>query len=176
MHVSKLHNYQQQQQQFRFLQAEATTTTTPETTTTIATKCPILPSTLISGIHESLPPFILLQNLVFYQIHYSTVLRLTPFLGFIYDSLDFLRLQVHVPQKPQKKRVDIIFFLLVDFKNGFVSMKGCRKRGLPVGYYYFLPKIDRVLMLQSFLFFTICTPKTTKAKTRKRLQLIHLSL
>ena len=84
--------------------------------------------------------------------------------------------QVHVPQKPQKKRVDIIFFLLVDFKNGFVSMKGCRKRGLPVGYYYFLPKIDRVLMLQIFLFFTICTPKTTKAKTRKRLQLIHLSL
>ena len=55
-------------------------------------------------------------------------------------------LQVHVPQKPQKKRVVIIFFLLVDFKNGFVSMKGCRKRGLPVGYYYFLPKIDRVLM------------------------------
>ena len=55
-------------------------------------------------------------------------------------------IQVHVPQKPQKKRVVIIFFLLVDFKNGFVSMKGCRKRGLPVGYYYFLPKIDRVLM------------------------------
>ena len=58
----------------------------------------------------------------------------------------FKLLQVHVPQKPQKKRVVIIFFLLVDFKNGFVSMKGCRKRGLPVGYYYFLPKIDRVLM------------------------------
>ena len=91
MHVSKLHNYQQQQQ-FWFLQAGATTTTTPETTTTITTKCPILPSTLISGIHESLPPFILLQNLVFYQIHYSSVLRLTAFLGFIYDSLDFLRL------------------------------------------------------------------------------------
>ena len=87
MHVSKLHNYQQQQQ-FRFLQAGATTTTTTEATLTITTKCPILPSTLISGIHESLPPFILLQNLVFYQIHYSSVLRLTPFLGFIYDSPD----------------------------------------------------------------------------------------
>ena len=63
---------------------------------------------------------------------------------------DFLRvkcpLQVHVPQKPQKKRVVITFFLLVVFKNSFVSMKGCRKRGLPVGYYYFLPKIDRILM------------------------------
>ena len=54
--------------------------------------------------------------------------------------------QVHGPQKPQKKRVVITFFLLVDFKNGFVSMKGCRKRGLPLGYHYFLPKIDRVLM------------------------------
>ena len=86
MHVSKLHNYQQQQQ-FRFLQAGATTTTTTETTLTKTTKCPILPYTLISGIHESLPPFILLQNLVFYQIHYSSVL--TPFLGFIYDSPDF---------------------------------------------------------------------------------------
>ena len=93
-----------------------------------------------------------------------------------FTYVGFPEVQVHVPQKPQKKRVDIIFFLLVDFKNGFVSMKGCRKRGLPVGYYYFLPKIDRVLMLQSFLFFTICTPKTTKAKTRKRLQLMHLSL
>ena len=88
MHESKLHNYQQQQQ-FRFLQAEATTTTTTETKLTITTKCPILPSTLISGIHESLPPFILLKNLVFYEIHYSSVLRLTPFLGFIYDSPDF---------------------------------------------------------------------------------------
>ena len=62
------------------------------------------------------------------------------------DEISPHYLQVHVPQKPQKKRVVIIFFLLVDFKNGFVSMKGCRKRGLPVGYYYFLPKIDRVLM------------------------------
>ena len=26
---------------------------------------------------------------MFYQIHYSSVLRLTPFLGFIYNSLDF---------------------------------------------------------------------------------------
>ena len=84
MHVSKLHNYQQQQQ-FRFLQAGATTTTTTETTTTITTKCAILPPSFISGIHESLPPFIWF----FYQIRYSSVLRLTPFLGFIYDSLDF---------------------------------------------------------------------------------------
>ena len=90
MHVSKLHNYQQQQQ-FRFLQPGTTTTTKTETTLTKTTKCPILPFTRIheftSGIHESLPPFILLQNLVFYQIHYSSVL--TPFLGLIYDSPDF---------------------------------------------------------------------------------------
>ena len=57
-----------------------------------------------------------------------------------------ITVQVHVPQKPQKKRVVITFFILVAFKNGFVSMKGWRKRGLPVGCHYFLPKIDRVLM------------------------------
>ena len=62
------------------------------------------------------------------------------------EQLKHFKVQVHVPQKPQKKRVVITFFLLVAFKNGFVSMKGCRKRGLPIGYYYFLPKIDRVLM------------------------------
>ena len=83
---------------------------------------------------------------VFIKLNSPTLLVLVRKREKSQQYFDFSALQVHVPQKPQKKRVVIIFFLLVDFKNGFVSMKGCRKRGLPVGYYYFLPKIDRVLM------------------------------
>ena len=82
----------------------------------------------------------------FFQTSYIRHEKKAEILGYSKLFKFFVYLQVHVPQKPQKKRVVIIFFLLVDFKNGFVSMKGCRKRGLPVGYYYFLPKIDRVLM------------------------------
>ena len=83
MLVSKLHNYQQQQQ-FRFLQSGATTTTTIETTTTITMKCHSSMVFMNHFLHS-----FFFKNLVFYQIHYSSVLRLTPFLGFIYDSLDF---------------------------------------------------------------------------------------
>ena len=44
--------------------------------------------------------------------------------------------------KSHKKACGYNFLATSCFQKWFVSVKGCTKRGLPIGYHYFLPKID----------------------------------
>ncbi len=75
-----------------------------------------------------------------------------------------VHVQVYVPQQPQKSVSLWFSFYLLLSKMAFVNYI-LQKWVLPGGFRYYLLEINFVLVWQRFLFFVICTQKTTQRKS-----------